>query len=219
VRGKIDRQIQERGGKPLQEGSQGEFMTVLLKISGLIDGMSRRIGQLIIWFILASALLSAGNALARKIFSVGSNAFTEMQWYLFGAVFLLGAGFAFMKNAHVRIDFVSSHLSPKARSAIDILGIIVFLTPFCLMIISMSWQLFLTAYTSGEMSQNAGGLIRWPVYLLLPVGFSLLLLQGFSELVKRFAFLGGKIPDPLAHKTADGKAAEETTDKSHPEEC
>jgi TRAP-type mannitol/chloroaromatic compound transport system permease small subunit len=83
----------------------------------------------------------------------------------------------------------------------------------------MSWQLFLTAYTSGEMSQNAGGLIRWPVYLLLPVGFSFLLLQGFSELVKRFAFLGGKIPDPLAHKTADGKAAEETTDKSHQEEC
>lgn len=183
-------------------------MVWLLKISALIDWVSNKIGQLVIWFILLSVLLSTGNALARKIFSVGSNAFYEMQWYLYGAVFLLGAGFVFMKNAHVRIDFVSSHLSPKTRSVIDLIGIILFLTPFCLMIISMSWELFLNAYNTNEMSQNAGGLIRWPVYLLLPVGFSLLLLQGASELIKRIAFLQGIIPDPLGHKTDDDEPSE-----------
>ncbi|MHB8091624.1 MAG: TRAP transporter small permease subunit [Syntrophales bacterium] len=194
-------------------------MTVLLKISGLIDGLSKRIGQVIIWFILATVLLSTGNALARKLFRIGSNAFTVMQWYLYGAVFLLGAGYAFLKNAHVRIDFVSSRLSPRARSVIDILGIILFLAPLCLLLIGLSWPLFVNALQSGEMSSNPGGLIRWPVYLLLPTGMSLLLLQSFSELVKRIAFLKGMIPDPLSHKIDSGETAEKQSETNQAEEC
>jgi len=195
-------------------------MTFLLKISGLIDGLSRRIGQLIIWLILASVLLSTGNALARKLFRIGSNAFTEMQWYLYGAVFLLGAGYAFLKNAHVRIDFVSSRLSPRTRSWIDIFGILFFLAPLCFLLIDPSWPLFVNAWQSGEMSQSAGGLIRWPVYLLLPTGISLLLLQSFSELIKRIAFLKRMGPDPLAQKTDDKEPARPEDDEtSRSEEC
>lgn len=194
-------------------------MGLLLKISGLIDGLNSRIGQAVIWLILASVLLSTGNALARKLFRIGSNAFTEMQWYLYGAVFLLGAGYAFLKNAHVRIDFVSSHLSPRARSVIDILGIILFLAPLCLLLIGLSWPLFVNALQSGEMSQSAGGLIRWPVYLLLPTGMSLLLLQSFSELVKRIAFLKGMISDPLSHKIDSDATPEAQTAAKQAEEC
>lgn len=193
-------------------------MKVLLRISGLIDGLSTMIGKTIIWLILASVLLSTGNALARKIFSVGSNAFTEMQWYLYGAVFLLGAGYAFLKNAHVRIDFVSSHLTPKTRSVIDILGIIFVLTPLCLFLFDLSWPLFMNAFISKEMSSNPGGLIRWPVYLLLPIGMALLLLQSLSELIKRVAFLKGTIPDPIAHKIDSGEPAADKTELSR-EEC
>lgn len=194
-------------------------MTLLLKISGLIDDLSRRIGQIIIWFILASVLLSTGNALARKLLRIGSNAFTEMQWYLYGAVFLLGAGYAFLKNAHVRIDFISSRLSPRARSVIDILGIILFLAPLCLLLIGLSWPLFVNALQSGEMSQSAGGLIRWPVYLLLPLGIFLLLLQSFSEIIKRLAFLQGMIPDPLSHKIDGEDCGETHSDPNRSEVC
>lgn len=177
----------------------GDKMKFLLKLSGLVDALNERVGQVIMWLILAAVLLSAGNAIMRKAFRMGSNAFTDMQWYLFSGVFLLGAGYVFLKNVHVRIDFVSSRLSARARSWIDIVGIIIFLAPFCWLIIYLSWPLFFKAWQSGEMSQNAGGLIRWPVYLLLPVGMALLLLQSASELIKRFAFLTGLIPDPLAH--------------------
>jgi len=194
-------------------------MTLLLKISGLIDDLSRRIGQIIIWVILASVLLSTGNALARKLLRIGSNAFTEMQWYLYGAVFLLGAGYAFLKNAHVRIDFISSHLSPRTRSVIDILGIILFLAPLCLLLIGLSWPLFVNALQSGEMSQSAGGLIRWPVYLLLPLGIFLLLLQSFSEIIKRLAFLQGMIPDPLSHKIDGEDCGETHSDPNRSEVC
>jgi len=148
----------------------GDKMKFLLKLSGLVDALNERVGQVIMWLILAAVLLSAGTAIMRKAFRVGSNAFTDMQWYLFSGVFLLGAGYVFLKNVHVRIDFVSSRLSARARSWIDIVGIIVFLAPFCWLLIYLSWPLFFKAWQSGEMSQNAGGLIRWPVYLLLPVG-------------------------------------------------
>jgi TRAP-type mannitol/chloroaromatic compound transport system permease small subunit len=177
-------------------------MKFLLKLSGLVDRLSEHIGLAIKWLILAAVLLSAGNAIARKAFHMGSSAFTEMQWYLYSAVFLLGAGYAFLKNIHVRIDFVSSRLTARGRSWVDIVGILVFLMPFCWMLIQMSWPLFVKAWQSGEMSQNAGGLIRWPVYLLLPVGIALLLMQSISELIKRIAFLRGWIPDPLAHGQA-----------------
>ena len=184
-------------------------MKFLLKLSGLVDALNERVGRVIMWLILAAVLLSAGNAIVRKAFRMGSAAFLEMQWYLFSGVFLLGAGYAFLKNVHVRIDFISSRLSERTRSWIDIVGIIVFLAPLCLILIRLSWPLFVNAWISGEMSQNAGGLIRWPVYLLVPLGMVLLLLQSASELIKRFAFLRGLIPDSLAHgqKNNDSPAA------------
>ncbi len=174
-------------------------MNLLLKISGLVDALNERVGRSIMWLVLVAVFLSAGNAIARKAFRVGSNALIDMQWYLFSAVFLLCAGYVFLKNVHVRIDFVSGRLTPKVRSLIDIIGIIVFLMPFCWIVIRMSWPLFFNAWKSGEMSQNAGGLIRWPVYLLMPTGIAFLFLQSISELIKRIAFLRGLITDPLAH--------------------
>jgi len=133
-----------------------------------------------------------------------------VQWYLFAAVFMLGAGYAFLKNAHVRIDFISGKLSARTRNWIDIVGIVVFLVPLCVLLIQLGWPLFVNAWESNEMSQNAGGLIRWPVMLMIPLGMLLLLAQAFSELVKRIAFLKGLIADPLAHAEpgqAHGKEA------------
>jgi TRAP-type mannitol/chloroaromatic compound transport system permease small subunit len=164
------------------------------------------------WLILAVTIISALNAIIRKAFDVSSNAWLELQWYLFAAVFLLAAGYVFLKNAHVRIDFISSRLSARARNWIDVIGIVAFLIPLCLIVIRLSWPLFYNAYVSGEMSQNAGGLIRWPVFLMIPLGFSLLLLQAISELIKRIAFLRGVIADPLesqAEKSDEEKLLEE----------
>ena len=194
-------------------------MKFLLKLSGRIDAISELVGRVIMWLILAAVLLSAGNAIVRKAFQMGSNALTDMQWYLFSGVFLLGAGYAFLKNVHVRIDFVSSRLSSRTRSWIDIVGILIFLAPLCWILIQMSWPLFVKAWQSGEMSQNAGGLIRWPVYLLLPVGMALLLLQSASELIKRIAFLRGLIPDPLAHNQEENNPPEEAQVDNPPSEA
>lgn len=194
-------------------------MNFLLKLSSLIDAISERIGRIIMWLILAAVLLSAGNAVARKVFHAGSNALTDMQWYLYSSVFMLGAGYAFLKKVHVRIDFVSARLTARGRSWIDIVGILLFLAPFCLLMIQMSWPLFVNAWKSGEMSQNAGGLIRWPVYLLIPSGMALLLLQSTSELIKRFAFLRGLIPDPFAHDHAKEDSPEAAQDGNPPAEA
>jgi len=172
-------------------------MKPLLALSRLIDTVNRWVGAIIIWFVLAAVLISAGNAVMRKAFNVGSNAYLELQWYLFAAVFLLGAGYTFLRNAHVRIDFVSTRLSPRARNWVDILGIVVFLMPLCLILITLSWPLIVNAWVSGEMSQNAGGLVRWPVYFLLPAGMALLLAQSLSELIKRVAFLRGTGQDSI----------------------
>jgi TRAP-type mannitol/chloroaromatic compound transport system permease small subunit len=188
-------------------------LRALLKLSALIDAISEGIGKLIIWLVLACVLISAGNAIVRKAFNYSSNAYLEIQWYLFAAVFLLGAGFVFLKNGHVRIDFVSSRLSTRTNAIIDIVGILLFVAPFCVLMIDLSWPLFQRAWQSGEMSPQAGGLIRWPVLLLMPVGFALLLLQCLSELVKRFAYLGGHRSEPYsvdAHEKPDElKLAEE----------
>jgi TRAP-type mannitol/chloroaromatic compound transport system permease small subunit len=181
-------------------------------MSGLIDRFNDRIGRLIRWLVLAAVLISAVNAIMRKVFNIGSNAFLEIQWYLFAAVFLLGAGYAFLRNVHVRIDFVSSKLSKRTNAIIDAAGIIVFLIPLCVILIALSWPLFYNAWVSGEMSQNAGGLIRWPVYALIPLGFSILLMQALSELIKRIAFLRGLIAEPMSveqHKSDEELLAEE----------
>ena len=173
-------------------------MDALLKLSATVDAFTNFIGKLIRWLVLGSVLISAGNALIRKIFNISSNGFLEIQWYLFAGVFLLGSGFAFMRNVHVRIDFISSKLSKRTNTIIDILGIVVFIVPLCLMMVWLSWPLFSTALSTGEMSQNAGGLIRWPAYLLMPLGFGLLLVQALSELVKRIAYLKGLRDEPMS---------------------
>lgn len=175
-------------------------MSLLLKLSRLVDGLTTLIGKLAMWLILATTLISAGNAIIRKIFGTSSNAWLEIQWYLFAAVFMLGSGYAFLRNAHVRIDFVSSKFSSRTRNWVDVGGILIFVLPFCAMMIIEGWPLFMRGWESGEMSSNAGGLIRWPVYALIPFGFGLLVLQSLSELVKRLAFLTGNGPDPLAHE-------------------
>lgn len=180
-------------------------MVILLKLSHLIDAFSRLVGKILIWLILAATLISAVNAIARKAFNVGSNAFLEIQWYLFAAVFMLGAGYALLRNVHVRIDFVSSKLPKRVNTVIDILGIVIFLLPLCIILITLSWPLFYNAWVTGEMSSNDGGLIRWPVLAMIPLGFFILLLQGISELIKRFAYLFGKIEEPISieHQKSD----------------
>ena len=187
-------------------------MTPLLSLSRLIDKISTGVGKFTMWLILATTLISAGNALVRKFFNSSSNGLLEIQWYLFAAVFMLGAGYGFLKNSHVRIDFISSKLSHRARNWIDVLGILLVLFPFCILSIALGWPFFTQALASGEMSQNAGGLIRWPAYAMIPLGFSLLMMQAVSELIKRIAFLTGNGPDVLSSeesKSDDQKKLEE----------
>jgi len=169
-----------------------------LGLSKAIDKFSEMLGQTIRWLVLAAVLISAGNAIMRKLFNVGSNAYLEIQWYLFAGVFMLGVGYVFMKNAHVRIDFISGKLSKRSNATIDILGILIFIIPLSVIMIGLSWPLFQRAWDSGEMSQNAGGLIRWPVLLLIPTGFAMLLLQCVSELIKRVGFLSGHRAEPFS---------------------
>lgn len=182
-------------------------MEALLQLSRLIDRMSAAIGRWVGWLVLAAVLISAVNAVVRKGFNVSSNAYLEIQWYLFSAVFLLGAGYTMLKQEHVKIDVVAGRFSKRTQVWIDIIGITCFLLPLVVVVIDLSVPLVLRAYTSGEMSSNAGGLIRWPVFALLPLGFTLLGLQGLSELIKRIAFLKGLVPDPT--QKPQGKTAEE----------
>ncbi len=166
-------------------------MNVLLSVSRLIDAANERIGRFAYWLILVMVLISAGNAVSRYGLNLSSNAWLEIQWYLFSAVFLLSAGYVMLKNAHVRIDIIASRLPPKVTAWIEIVGIVVFLGPVCWIFLDFGWAMFQDAYVSGEMSTDAGGLIRWPVKLLVPLGFALLALQALSELIKRIAFLRG----------------------------
>ena len=182
-------------------------MRVLLKFSNAVDWLNRQIGKYAIWLILASTVISGVNALVRKIFNFSSNAFLEVQWYLFAASFLLAAGYTLLQGEHVKVDVISSRFSKRTQIWIDIIGFTFFLTPVCLAVLWYSMPFFLKGYHSGEMSNNAGGLIRWPVYALMPIGFTLLMLQGWSELIKRFAFLQGLIEDPAIKR--DEKSAEE----------
>lgn len=175
-------------------------MQSLLALSRLIDAITARVGKAASWLVLVVVLISAGNAIVRKAFNISSNAFLEIQWYLFSAVFLLAAAYTLQKNEHIRIDLLNSKLSPRGRAVVDIVCTLLFLVPTCLLLIKFGWPMFLDAWTSGEMSSDAGGLIRWPVFLLIPVGFSLLLAQAISEVIKRLAFLAGKAADPTIGK-------------------
>ena len=182
-------------------------MSALLQLSRLIDRISEFIGRWVAWLVLAAVLISAANATARKLLNVGSNAYLEIQWYLFAAVFLLAAGYTMLRQEHVRIDVISGHLTKRAQIWIDIVGICVFLFPFVVIVVLYAVPWAYRAYEMHEMSSNAGGLIRWPVFALLPLGIALLGMQGVSELIKRIAFLMGLVPDPTRKPQA--KSAEE----------
>ena len=166
-------------------------MQGLLKVSSLIDDLNERVGRAMIWLVLIVVIISAGNAVFRFAFNMSSNALLEIQWYLFSAIFLLSAGYVLKKNEHIRIDVIFGRYTERTQNWIDVFGFLVFLLPMGILIGYLSWAVFTLAWNSGEMSSNPGGLIRWPVRLMMPVGFLLLVLQGLSELIKRIAFLKG----------------------------
>jgi TRAP-type mannitol/chloroaromatic compound transport system permease small subunit len=182
-------------------------MRALLAFSRAVDWLSDRVGRYVIWLIFASTLISGVNAAVRKAFNYSSNAFLEVQWYLFAASFLLVAGYTLFQGEHVKIDVIYHRLSKRTQMWIDVFGFVFFLTPMCVAVLAFGIPFFVKGFYSGEMSNNAGGLIRWPVFLMMPLGFALLLLQGWSELIKRLAFLQGLIEDPTMKKVA--RSAEE----------
>ncbi len=173
-------------------------MNALLAIARRIDDLNERVGRGVLWLVLITTLISAGNALSRYTLNLSSNAWLEIQWYLFAALFLLAAGYTFKHNGHVRIDVLYGHLSERAQAWIDLVGGLLFLLPFTLLMVWLSWPGFAESLLSGEVSSDAGGLIRWPVRLMIPLGFTLLALQGVAEIIKRIAFLRGI--DLLSHE-------------------
>ena len=185
-------------------------MQQFLKLSEAIDALNTRIGSFVKWFIFAAVLVSTGNALIRKIFNVSSNAWLELQWYLFGGVFMLGAAYTLLKNEHIRIDVVTGNFSKRVRDGIDVFGHIFFLLPFAGIMTYLSWPFFLRSFQLNEQSNNAGGLIVWPAKVLLVIGFALLFAQGVSELIKRIAIMRGELEDVNAamghHAAAEAEA-------------
>lgn len=185
-------------------------MQGLLSISRVIDAVNTAIGRAASWLILVAVLISAGNAVVRKVFSVSSNAWLEAQWYLFGAVFLLCAAWTLLSNEHIRIDVVNSLLPRRVRNGIEVMGHTLFLLPFCILILIDAWPFFLRSFNQGEQSMNAGGLTVWPAKLLVVLGFALLLIQGISELIKRIAIIRGDLADVQGgghHEMAEAEAA------------
>ena len=183
-------------------------MHALLKLSKAVDWLNNQVGKHAIWPILASTVISAVNAVVRKAFNVSSNAYLEVQWYLFAASFLLVSAYTLLNGEHVKIDVIYSRWSKRTQTWIDVFGFAFFLLPFCAAILWFGIPFFLKGYHSGEVSSNAGGLTLWPVYAMIPLGFGLLMLQGVSELIKRLAFLQGLIEDPT-HKKVEKTAEEE----------
>ena len=168
-------------------------MSFLIKISTLIDWVNDRFGRLANWMVLLACLISAGNAMSRYAFDLSSNAWLEIQWYLFAAIVMLGASYTLKMNEHVRVDILYTFLSERGKEWLDLIGTAVFLVPSMLVIAWYSWPFFMQSWNVQEISGNAGGLIRWPVKLLVPVGFTLVALQGISEIIKRAAALHGDI--------------------------
>lgn len=171
-------------------------MAGLLRLSALIDRMTEFVGRTLYWLILATVLISTTNAVARKFFNASSNAWLELQWYLFSVIFLGCAGYALLRKEHIRIDIVASHLSEKANQRIALFGHVFFLIPLCVIMIYEAWPYFLESYRISELSSNAGGLLRWPVKLMIIIGFGLLLLQGISEVIKQVGVMLGVYVDP-----------------------
>ena len=182
-------------------------MNALLALSRAIDAVTERVGRIVYWLVLVVVLISAANASVRKLFNYSSNAYLEIQWYLFSVIFLFGAGYTLLRNDHVRIDIIQGRLSARAQNWIDVVGIVLFLWPMSIIIMWLSWPLFVDSFARNEVSTNAGGLIVWPARLMVPIGFALLLMQSVSELIKRIAFLRGRITNPL--EKHHGRSAEE----------
>ena len=182
-------------------------MNAMLALSRAIDAITERVGRVVYWLVLIVVLISASNAIVRKLFNYSSNAYLEIQWYLFSVIFLFGAGYTLLRNEHVRIDIISGRLSARAQNWIDVVVIVLFLWPMSFVIMWLSWPLFVDSLARHEVSSNAGGLLIWPARLMMPIGFALLIMQSVSELIKRIAFLRGRIPDPL--QKHGGKSAEE----------
>lgn len=176
------------------------MMKLCLALSRAIDAMNARIGFLAEWLVLLSCLISAGNAFSRYAFGISSNAWLEIQWYMFAAVVMLGASYTLKKNEHVRVDIVYANVSTRRQIGIDIFGFILFMLPATVIMTYLCWPIFYNSWQLGEVSSNAGGLIRWPVKIMLPVGFFLLSLQGVSELIKRIAMLTGHMQADLHYE-------------------
>lgn len=177
-----------------------------LRISAGIDALNRTVGSGVSWLILAMTVVSAANAVSRKAFNASSNAFLEIQWYLFAAVFLLAAGYTLLNNEHVRVDIVNTRFATRTRLWIELFGTVFFLAPLALLVVWYGWPYFAMSFSSREISLQAGGLILWPVKLLIPAGFLLLLLQGLSQAIKLVAALSGRLAaEPLLdrHNTQD----------------
>ncbi|HLO78803.1 MAG TPA: TRAP transporter small permease subunit [Magnetospirillum sp.] len=166
-------------------------MSLLLRLSSLIDGLNTIVGRVVTWLVLLLTLVSAGNSIIRYAFNDSSNAWLEIQWYLFSAIYLLCAGYTLLHNEHIRIDVISSRFSRRTQAWIDLIGGLFFLLPLAVLVVWLSWPIFVSSLMSSEKSADAGGLIRWPAKMLIPLGFFLLTLQGISELIKRAGFLAG----------------------------
>ena len=171
-------------------------MKSLLALARLIDALTERVGRVVIWLVLVATLISAGNALTRYLLGESSNAWLEIQWYLFGAMFMLAAGYTLKHNGHVRIDILYNRFGPRGQAWIDLAGGLLFLLPMALLLMWLAWPMFHEAWVTHEMSPDAGGLVRWPVKLLLPAGFALLALQGVAEVIKRIGVLSGHLVLP-----------------------
>ena len=175
-------------------------MKRLLAFSRVVDAMNERLSYIANWLVLLSCLISAGNAFSRYAFSISSNAWLEIQWYMFAAMVMLGTSYTLKRNEHVRVDIVFSNLSTRRQIGVDIFGGILFLMPATLIMAYLSWPIFHNSWVEGEISSNAGGLVRWPVKIFIPLGFALLSLQGISELIKRFAMLTGHMEANLHYE-------------------
>lgn len=180
-------------------------MSGILSLSRAIDAINTFLGKSVSWLLLAAVLISAINATTRKLFNLSSNAWLEAQWYLFSAVFLIAAGYTLLSSEHVKVDLVYGQLPRRVQLWIEVLGTIFFLFPFCLITIYLSWPIVVAKFVSGEISNNTGGLLLWPVWALIPAGFGLLALQGLSELIKRIAILRGDLPDAVALADAEAE--------------
>ena len=171
-----------------------------LALSRGIDALNEKLGWIAVWLVLLSCAISAANAFSRYAFSISSNAWLEIQWYMFGALVLLGASYTLKKNEHVRVDIVYSNISTRRQIWIDIVGGVLFLLPATLILAYLSWPVFYNSFMQGEVSSNAGGLLRWPIKIFLPIGFALLSLQGISEIIKRVAILKGHMKADLHYE-------------------